>query len=96
MNICAMYLRLVVPDAVLAGDGAAGVDAAGRRIAPASFSASSAWPVDGVVEEHQRVQVAVAGVEDVRHPQPTRLGHRGDLAAAPRAARSGGSRRPAR
>ena len=25
-------------------------------------------PVDGVVEEHQRVQVAVAGVEDVGHP----------------------------
>ena len=38
------------------------------RIAPDTSSARSASPSTRVVEQHQRVQVAVAGVEDVRHP----------------------------
>ncbi len=39
------------------------------RIAPDSSSAASAWAAIGVVEEHERVQVAVAGVEHVRDSQ---------------------------
>ena len=42
------------------------------RIAPETSSARSAWPGHRVVEEHERVQVAVAGVEDVGHPDAAR------------------------
>ena len=58
------------------------------RIAPETSSARSACAGHRVVEEHQRVQVAVAGVEDVGHPDararrrgraiaPQHLGQRG-------------------
>ena len=40
------------------------------RIAVASCSARSGSPVDRLVVEHERMQVAVAGVEDARDPQP--------------------------
>ena len=46
-------------------------------ISPESCSARSVSPGVGVVE-HQRVQVAVAGVEDVGHPQPGLVAHLGD------------------
>ena len=67
MNIRGMYLRLVRADAVLAGDRAAVLDAqvedrARHLLGPLGLARH------GVVEEHQRVQVAVAGVEDVGHP----------------------------
>ena len=59
--------RLVHADAVLAGDRAAVLDAQVEDRA-ADLLGRLAGALDGVVEEHQRVQVAVAGVEDVGHP----------------------------
>ena len=60
-------LRLVHADAVLAGDRAAVLDAQVEDRA-ADLLGRLAGALDGVVEEHQRVQVAVAGVEDVGDP----------------------------
>ena len=66
-----MYFALSTPDAVLAGDRAAVLDAqvedrAGHLLGPLGLARHR------VVEEHQRMQVAVAGVEDVRHPDAAR------------------------
>ena len=64
-------LRLVHADAVLAGDRAAVLDAEVEDGA-ADALGRLAGTLDLVVEEHQRVQVAVAGVEDVGHPHARR------------------------
>ena len=66
------------------------------RIAPDTSSARSSSPRDLVVEQHQRVQVAVAGVEHVRDPDPGVGRQRGDLAPASRPARYAAPPRPAR
>jgi hypothetical protein len=59
------------------------------RIAPDDLLGLLGLPGDGVVEEHQRVQVAVAGVEDVGNrtlSRPTAS----ESDAAPRAVRCAG------
>ena len=77
VNIRGHVLRLVHPDPVLAGDRPAVLDAevedrAGHLLGVLGL------PGDRLVEEHQRVQVAVAGVEDVRDPDAARPGELGD------------------
>ena len=64
------------------------------RIASASSLARSASPC-GLVVEHERVQVAVARVEDVPDAEPV-LGRARRSGAAPRAAACAGRRRPGR
>ena len=77
MYIRGMYFGLVHADAVLAGDRAAVLDAQVEDRA-ADLLGGLAGALDGVVEEHQRVQVAVAGVEDVGHPHAGGAGQLGD------------------
>ena len=57
---------------------------------------ASASPVDAPVVEHERVQVAVAGVEDVADAQPVLPARARRSGAAPRAASCAARRRPAR
>ena len=71
--------RLVRADPVLAGDGAA-VRRQMRRISPDISSAFFSSSGIAAVEEHQRMQVAVARVEDVGHPQPVLRAQLLDLA----------------
>ena len=66
------------------------------RIGRASSSARSASPVDARVVEHERVQVAVAGVEDVADAQAVLARRARRSAAAPPAASCAARRRPAR
>ena len=76
---------LLHADPVLTGDRAAGVDAQ-LRIAKPSCSASCGRSGHRVVEQDQRVQVAVAGVEDVRDAHATPRPPAGRSPRAPRAA----------
>ena len=66
------------------------------RICDASSSARSASPSTCAVVEHQRMQVAVAGVEDVGDAQPVLARRARRSGAASRAAACAGRRRPAR
>ena len=65
--------------AVLPGDGAAAPHAHAQDVAAQVLGPLLLAAVPGVVE-HERVEVAVAGVEDVGDPQAVVLGHRLDLA----------------
>ncbi len=78
---------LVDADAVLAGDRAA-VFQAGVQDRTGQFLGRDRLGGRGVVIEHQRVQVPVAGVEHVGHPDARLRGHRGDLG------QDGAQRRP--
>ncbi len=69
---------LVDADAVLAGDRAAVVQA-GVQDRAGQFLGRGRLGGRGVVVEHQRVQVPVAGVEHVGHPDARLRGQRGDL-----------------
>ena len=60
---------LVHADAVFAGNGAARFDASMVRISDATFSACAACPGIASSAADERVQVAVAGVEDVADAQ---------------------------
>ena len=61
--------RLVAAYAVLAGDGTALLDAElDDRGGQPLGALGLAW--DGGVVQHERVEIAVAGVEDVGHAQP--------------------------
>src|SRR5690606_17483827 len=68
--------RLVRPDAVLARERPAQLHAQLRDLAGELLGALGL--ARGRVVEHERVEVAVARVEDVGHPQPGRLAHGGD------------------
>ena len=81
--------RLVDADAVLAGDRAAVLDAQVEDRA-ADLLGGLAGALDRVVEEHQRVQVAVAGVEDVGDPDARGARTARRSPGAPRAARCAG------
>ena len=86
---------LVDADAVLAGDRAAGRDAGVEDRARAQLGPLG-LALDGPVVEDERVQVAVAGVEDVADAQAVLDRELLDAAGARRAAASAGRRRPAR
>ena len=66
-----------MPDAVLAGDGAADLDAQLEDLAAERLGALQLVRVVGV-EQDQRMQVAVAGVEHVGAAQAVLLLHLGD------------------
>ena len=67
---------LLQPDAVLARDRPARVDAQVED-AEAEFLRGAVGAGHGVVEEDERVQIAVAGVEDVRHADARGVGQTG-------------------
>jgi hypothetical protein len=70
-------VELLDAHAVLAGDGAAHRDAGLQDVGAEQLAAVQLVGVVGV-EQDQRVQVAVAGVEDVAAAQAVLLLHRGD------------------
>ena len=70
--------RLVDADAVLAGERAAGVDADVEDRRRAAARRARPRPRHRLVVEHERVQVAVAGVEDARDPQAVLVAERVD------------------
>ncbi len=82
----AHLVDLLDADAVLAGDGAADLDAQLQDLAAELLGPLQLARVVGVVED-QRVQVAVAGVEHVGHRQAVLLGQLARCGAAPPAAR---------
>ena len=87
--------RLVGADAVLAGDRAARVDA--RLEDPArELLGARGLALDAAVVEDERMQVAVAGVEDVADAQPVLARELVDAAQHLRAASCAARRRPAR
>ena len=93
------HARHVVPlvraDAVLTGDRAAGLDAVGEDLA-GDFLGQRRLPRNPLVVADQRVQVAVAGVEDVADRQTRSLAERARSGRALRAASCAARRRPAR
>ena len=80
---------------MLTGDRAAGGDA-GLEDQPGQLERAIACSGLGVVVEHERVEVAVTGMEDVGDAQPVRRRERADRTRARRAAACAGSPRPGR